>query len=75
MKLGNVTGKVSMRKQAACLQTETILLVEMEGNEVAALDKAGAQPGDRVLVVMSHAAGRYSLEAPSDAVVVAVVQE
>lgn len=75
MKLGKVTGTVSMHKQAQCLQKETVLLVEMEGNEVAALDKAGAQPGDRVLVVMSHAAGRYSMEAPSDAVVVAVVRE
>lgn len=75
MKLGKVTGTVSMGKKVPCLQQETVLLVEMEGNEVAALDKAGAAPGDRVLVVMSHAAGRYSMEAPSDAVVVAVVEE
>lgn len=75
MKLGKVTGKVMMEKQAECLKKADILLVEMEGNEVAALDQAGAQPGDRVLVVMSHAAGRYSMESPSDAVVVAVVKE
>ena len=75
MKLGKVTGTVNMVKTAEELQKEKILLVEMEGNSVAALDKAGARPGDRVLVVMSHAAGRYSAEAPSDAVVVAVVQE
>ena len=74
MKLGNVTGSVSMAKQADCLKNESILLVEMEGNSVAALDRAGAKPGDRVLVAMSHAAGRYSMEAPSDAVVVAVVE-
>lgn len=74
MKLGKVTGKVMMEKQAECLKKADILLVEMEGNEVAALDQAGAQPGDRVLVVMSHAAGRYSMESPSDAVVVAVVK-
>ncbi len=75
MKLGKVSGRVTMQKQAECLQKENILLVEMEGNSVAALDRAGAAPGDRVLVVMSHAAGRYSMEAPSDAVVVAVVKD
>lgn len=75
MKLGTVTGKVRMNRQSACLKGESVLLVSMEGNEVAALDRAGAEPGDRVLVVMSHAAGRYSMESPSDAVVVAVVQE
>ena len=75
MKLGKVTGNVAMKKQALCLEQEKILLVDMEGNSVAALDRVGAKPGDRVLVVMSHAAGRYSMEAPSDAVVVAVVEE
>ena len=74
MKLGNVTGKVTALKQVAALENETILLVEIEGNHLVALDKAGAQPGDRVLVVMSHAAGRYCMESPSDAVVVAVVE-
>lgn len=74
MKLGKVTGSVSMTKQADCLKNESILLVEMEGNSIAALDRAGARTGDQVLVAMSHAAGRYSMEAPSDAVVVAVLQ-
>lgn len=74
MKLGKVTGKVNMKRRAEALQEETVLLVEMEGNAVAALDRTGAKPGDRVLVVMSHAAGKYSMEAPSDAVVVAVVE-
>lgn len=74
MKLGTVTGKVNMRKQAPCLEKERILLVEMEGNSIAALDAAGAETGDRVLLVMSHAASRYSMEAPSDAVVIAVVE-
>ena len=75
MKLGKVTGKVTMKRRAEALQEETVLLVEMEGNAVAALDRTGAKPGDRVLVIMSHAAGKYSMEAPSDAVVVAVVKE
>lgn len=75
MKIGKVTGQVTMTKRAECLEQEKILLVELEGNALAALDRAGAQTGDRVLVAMSHAAGRYSMDAPSDAVVVAVVQE
>ena len=74
MKLGKVTGKVELKKQAQQFAGETVLLVEMEGNSLAALDRAGAGIGDRVLVMMSHAAGRYSMEAPSDAVVVAVVE-
>lgn len=74
MKLGKVTGKVAMARSTESLREETVLLVEMEGNSVAALDRTGAKPGDNVLVVMSHAAGRYSMEAPSDAVVVAVVE-
>lgn len=75
MKLGKVTGSVAMHKCTESLKNADILLVEMEGNCVAALDRAGAKTGDRVLVAMSHAAGRYSMEAPSDAVVVAVVKE
>jgi microcompartment protein CcmK/EutM len=74
MKLGKVTGQVELKKQAQQLAGETVLLVEMEGNSLAALDRAGAKTGDRVLVMMSHAAGKYAMETPSDAVVVAVVQ-
>ena len=75
MKLGKVTGKVPLKRQTESLKGETVLLVELEGNEIAALDRAGAAAGDRVLVVMSHAAGKYSMESPSDAVVVAVIGE
>lgn len=75
MKLGKVTGKVKMERSTQVLREETVLLVEMEGNAVAALDRAGAKEGEQVLVVMSHAAGKYSMEAPADAVVVAVVRQ
>lgn len=74
MKLGKVTGTVSLQKWAQCLENAQILMVELEGNEIAALDQAGAVPGDRVLLVMSHAAGRYSRESPADAVVIGVVK-
>lgn len=75
MKLGTVTGQVQLKKTAQPLENARILMVEIEGNDFAALDQAGAKPGDRVLLAMSHAAGRYSAETPSDAVVVAVVQD
>ena len=75
MKLGKVTGNLKMEKQAFCLQDEKILMVEMEGSTVAALDRAGAKTGEQVLVVMGHAASRYSMDAPVDAVITAVVKE
>ena len=75
MKLGEVTGKVNISRQESCLAEEKILMVEMEGSTVAALDRAGAKPGDRVIVVMGHAASRYSMDAPVDAVITAVVQQ
>lgn len=74
MKLGKVTGRVCVTKPTEVLRGARILQVEMEGSSIAALDKAGAQPGDRVLVVMSRAAAIYSRETPADAVVVAVVE-
>lgn len=75
MKLGTITGKVQISRQADGFAEEKILMVEMEGSTVAALDRAGAKPGDRVIVVMGHAASRYSMDAPADAVITAVVQQ
>ncbi len=75
MKIGKVMKPVQMQQRAVGLENVKVFLVEVEGNEIVALDRTGAKPEDRVLVVMSHAAGRYSMEAPSDAVIVAVVQE
>lgn len=75
MKLGNVTGKIRMENAAQQLAEGQVLLVEMEGSSVAALDCAGAKPGDRVLVVMGHAASRYTMDTPVDAVITAVVQQ
>jgi len=75
MKLGKVTGKVDVKRSADCLLEEKLLMVEMEGSCVAALDCVGARPGDRVIVVMGHAASRYSMEAPVDAVITAVVRQ
>ena len=74
MKVGNVMKDLKLQRCVDGLQQEKVIQVEMEGNTIVCLDRAGAKPGDRVLVVMSHAAGRYSMETPSDAVVVAVVE-
>ena len=74
MKIGKVTKHVELLQQAVGLENSKVLMVEMEGTEIAALDRVGAKPGDRVLVVMSQAAGRYSMEAPADAVVIGVVR-
>ena len=75
MKLGVVTRQVAVKKQAACWQEEKILLVELEGSSLAALDAAGAEPGDSVLLVMGNAAAAYCMAAPTDAVFVAVAQK
>ena len=75
MKLGKVTGKLNLEKQIPGLLEEKILLVEMEGSRIAALDRAGAKPGEQVIVVMGHAASRYSMDMPVDAVIAAVVKE
>ena len=75
MKLGTITGKVKISRQVDCFAEEKILMVEMEGSSLAALDCAGAKQGDRVLVVMGHAASRYSMDAPVDAVITAVVRQ
>ena len=74
MKLGKVTGKLNLEKQMPYLLEEKILLVEMEGSTVAALDRVGAKPGEQVIVVLGHAASRYSMDMPVDAVIAAVVK-
>ena len=47
MKLGKVTGQVELKKQALQRAGVTVRLVEMEGNSLAALDRAGAKTGQR----------------------------
>lgn len=75
MKLGVVTRQVAVKKQAACMENKKIFLVELEGSSLAALDAAGAEPGDPVLLVMGNAAAAYCMAAPTDAVIVAVAQK
>ena len=75
MKVGKVIGSIWATRKASCLQGQTFLVVKSEGEEIVAADQVGAGPGDRVLMVSGTVAGRYCMDAPVDAVVVAIVDE
>lgn len=75
MKIGNVTGVVQVSRQAICLRDQTFLTVDMDGSSIVAADQTGAREGDRVLLTLGMAAGRFSMEAPVDAAVVAILKE
>ncbi len=73
MKIGTVTGSVWATRKASCLQGHTFLLVYTGTEELVAADQVGAGKGDRVLLVTGTSAARYCMEAPVDAVVVAIL--
>lgn len=73
MKIGTVTGSVWSTRKAPCLSGQTFLVVSTLNGDVVAADQVGAGTGDRVLLVTGTAAGRYSMEAPVDAAVVAII--
>ena len=73
MKVGKVIGSIWATRKAACLQGQTFLVVKSDGEEIVAADQVGAGPGDRVLLVTGTSAGRYCMDAPVDAVVVAIL--
>lgn len=75
MKLGTVTGAVWATRKAKCLAGQTFLVVSTESEELVAADQVGAGAGDRVLLVMGQTAARYCMDAPVDAVVVAIVDK
>jgi microcompartment protein CcmK/EutM len=47
--------------------------VDTDGGEIVAADQVGAGKGDRVLLVTGTSAARFCMEAPVDAVVVAIL--
>ena len=49
MKIGNVVGAVWATRKAQCLQGQTFLVVESDGQRIVAADQVGAGVGDRVL--------------------------
>lgn len=75
MKLGNVVGSVWATRKASCLQGQTFLIIESEGQKIVAADQVGAGPGDKVLLATGTVASKFCMEAPVDAAVVAIVDE
>ena len=75
MKIGTVTGSVWATRKATCLSGHTFLVVNTGTEELVAADQVGAGPGDKVLLVTGNAASRYCMDAPVDAVVVAIVDK
>ena len=75
MKIGKVVGAVWATRKAACLQGQTFLIVNAEGEEIVAADQVGAGPGDRVLLATGTVASRFCMDAPVDAAVVGIVDE
>ncbi|MBQ6997453.1 MAG: EutN/CcmL family microcompartment protein [Oscillospiraceae bacterium] len=73
MKTGIVTGSVWATRKADCLHRQTFLTVDMDDGKIVASDQVGAGVGDRVLVVFGKTAARYCMEAPVDAVIVAIL--
>lgn len=75
MKLGTVTGAVWATRKAPCLSGHTFLVVSAGSEVLVASDQVGAGPGDRVLLVTGQTAERHCMDAPIDAVVVAIVDK
>ena len=73
MRIGNVIGAIWATRKAECLQGQTFLVVESDGEHIVAADRVGAGTGDRVLVITGSVAARFCMEAPIDAAVVAIL--
>ena len=73
LKIGTVAASVWATRKASCLSGHTFLIVRTGTEELVAADQVGAGPGDRVLLVTGSCAGRYCMEAPLDAVIVAIL--
>ena len=73
MIMGTVTGSIWATRKATCLQGQTFLLVDTLRGLVVAADHVGAGQGDKVLLVTGTPAAKFSMEAPVDAAVVAII--
>ena len=73
MNIGTVVGSVWSSRKAQCLMGQTFLVVSTTQGEIVAADQVGAGKGDKVLLVLGSAAARFSMEAPVDAAVVAIL--
>ena len=75
MMMGTVTGSVWATRKAQCLQGQTFLVVNTLKGAVVAADHVGAGTGDKVLLVTGSAASKFSMEAPVDAAIVAIIDQ
>ncbi len=73
MKLGTVTGSVWATRKDDGLTGQTLLCVDVDGNNIVAADRVGAGTGDRVLVAYGAAARAGQPDVPADAAVVAIL--
>ena len=71
--IGVVTGSVWATRTASCLQGQTFLMVDTLKGLFVAVDQVGAGTGDKVLLVTGSSASKFSMEAPVDAAIVAIV--
>lgn len=75
MRIGTVTGSVWATRKADCLQGQTFLVVQCGLEEIVAADRVGAGCGDQVLLATGTVAAKYSMDAPVDATVVAILDQ
>lgn len=75
MMIGVVTGSVWATRKAACLQGQTFLMVDTLKGVLVAVDQVGAGTGDKVLLVTGSSASKFSMEAPVDAAIVAIIDQ
>ena len=75
MMMGTVTGSVWATRKAQCLQGQTFLVVNTLKGAVVAADHVCAGTGDKVLLVTGSAATKFSMEAPVDAAIVAIIDQ
>ena len=75
MRMGKVVGSVWATRKAACLQGQTFLVVDTLRGYVVAADHVGAGTGDKVLLVTGTPAAKFSMEAPVDAAIVAIIDQ
>ena len=73
MRMGKVIGSVWATRKAQCLQGQTFLVVDTLKGLIVAADHVGAGTGDKVLLVTGTAATKFSMEAPVDAAIVAII--
>ena len=73
MKIGVVTDSVWATRKATCLAGQTFLVVDTGREQIVAADQVGAGRGDRVLLVTGSPAAKFCMDAPVDAVAVAIL--